>query len=67
MYWRASIQFNSIHHILFAGPLGVILLKVTSKDMTITDSRDTPTKVQSVPLAWEPPGNRIQVKLHTSS
>ena len=28
--------------------------------MKITDSRETPTKVRSVPLAWEPPGNRIQ-------
>ena len=42
---------NSIHHILFASPLGVILLKVTLKDMKITDSRETPTKVHSVPSA----------------
>ena len=48
-------------------PAGVILLKVTLKDMKMTDSRETLTKVQSVPLAWEPPGNRIPIELHTSS
>ena len=58
---RKVIQFITFYL------LGVILLLLTVKDMKITDSRETPTKVQSVPLAWEPPGNRIPVKLHTSS
>ena len=54
---RATNQFNSSHFIC----------QLTVKDMKITDSRETPTKVRSVPLAWEPPGNIIQVILHTSS
>ena len=54
---------NSIHHILFASLLGVILtveIKIYEKYRQSGDSH--PTKVQIVPLAWEPLGSTIPIK-----
>ena len=51
------VQFNSILYILFASPLCVIVSRpcVKLKYVNITDSREPPTKVQNVLLAWELP------------
>ena len=50
---QCSIQFNSIHFICQS--VVCTCKYVTLKYMNITDSRETPTTVQYVLLAWEPP------------
>ena len=59
-----SDKNNSIQFITFylPGHCRCDYKLVKLKYMKITDSRETPTKVQIEPLAWEPPGSTIPIK-----